>query len=164
MAPKNETIVKRNGKEITYTRILNAPRELVWKVWTEPDHIKEWFGPDGFSITNKSMDVRAGASWIFTMHGFGKDFPNKITFVEVVKPERLVYRHTGEIDTHPVGFQVIVTFEKMGRATRITMHSVFSSAEEQDRLSKEVNAIEGGKQTLNRLDEYVTRMSKLATK
>jgi uncharacterized protein YndB with AHSA1/START domain len=159
MAAKSETIVKRNGKEITYTRMLNAPRELVWKAWTEPDHIKEWFGPNGFTITNKSMEVKAGASWIFTMHGFGKDFPNKIIFMEVIKPERLMYRHTDDDDSDPLSFHVTITFEQVGNTTKLTMHSIFSSAEELDRLNKEVNAIESGKQTLNRLDEYVTSMA-----
>ena len=55
------------GKELTITRVLNAPIELVWKVWTEPDHIKNWWGPNGFTNTIFEMDIRPGGNWDFIM-------------------------------------------------------------------------------------------------
>ena len=57
------------GKELTITRVLNAPVELVWKVWTDPDHIKNWWGPNGFTNTIFEMDMRPGGNWEFIMHG-----------------------------------------------------------------------------------------------
>ena len=56
-------------REIVATRIYGAPRELVWRVWTDPKHIAQWWGPQGFTNTIREMDVRPGGAWRFTMHG-----------------------------------------------------------------------------------------------
>ena len=83
------------NREIVATRIYGAPRELVWRVWTDPKHIAQWWGPQGFTNTIREMEVRPGGAWRFTMHGpDGKDYPNEIVFTEVMKPERLAYDHT----------------------------------------------------------------------
>jgi len=152
-----QAVVDRKGKELTMSRVLNAPRELVFDAWTDPKHLANWWGPDGFTITSKQMEAKAGGSWSFMMHGpDGTDFPNHIVFIEVVRPEKLVYRHGGgEGDLKDVNFHVTVSFEQLGNQTRLTMHSVFTSAEELDRLNREYGAIEGGKQHINRLAEYL---------
>lgn len=142
------------GNEVIHRRVLRAPRELVWDVWTDPAHVKEWFGPEGFTLTNKSMDVKVNGQWAFTMHGMGRDFSNKVEYLEVKKPSLLVYRHGSDDPSFPP-FMVYVTFEARGNTTVLTMRSVFASAEVLERLNREVNAIEGGKQTLNRLEKYV---------
>jgi uncharacterized protein YndB with AHSA1/START domain len=151
-----KAIANREGKHLTISRLLNAPQELVFEAWTDPKHLVHWYGPDGFTLSNHSMEVKAGGSWQFIMHGpDGRDYPNKILFIEVVKPEKLVYKHAGEDDTEPVNFHVTVTFEKAGKQTKLTMTSVFASAEDLDRVNREYGAIEGGKQTINRLAEYL---------
>lgn len=109
MEEKNKSF-RQEGNQLIHTRLLNAPRELVWDVWTQPEHIREWFGPNDFSITHKSMDVQVGKQWRFTMHGKGQDFENKIDYLEVVKPSLLVYRHGDENDE--ISFTVHVSFEK----------------------------------------------------
>src|SRR4051794_29231769 len=81
-----------SDREIVFSRVFDAPRELVWKAWTEPHHVTKWWGPNGFTTTIHEMDVRTGGTWHHTMHGpDGTDYPNKSIFVEVVKPERIVY-------------------------------------------------------------------------
>ena len=113
-------------REIVATRILNAPRELVFDVWTDPKHLTQWWGPKGFTTSTFAMDVKPGGVWRFVMHGpDGRDYENKITYVEVVKPERLVYKHGGDKDVEPVNFQVTVTFEAQGDKTKLTMRMVF---------------------------------------
>lgn len=94
------------------------------------------------------------------MHGpDGTDYPNKIIFVEVVKPERLVYTNSGGKKGGPSAqFQNTVTFEEQGGKTRLTMRMVFSSPEEFEHVVKVYGAIEGGKQTLERLEEYLARL------
>jgi uncharacterized protein YndB with AHSA1/START domain len=105
------------------------------------------------------MEVKPGGVWRFIMHGpDGRDYPNKIVFIEVVKPERLVYRHAGDSDTEQVNFHVTVTFEKQGDKTKLTMRMVFESAAELDRVNREYGAIEGAKQNIARLEEYLTKM------
>jgi uncharacterized protein YndB with AHSA1/START domain len=148
--------VNRTGKNLIVTRQLNAPRELVFEAWTDPAHLAHWYGPNGFTITTHEIDVKAGGVWKFMMHGpDGRDYPNKIIFSEVVKPEKLVYHHAGDDDTEPVSFHVTVTFEVEEGKTRLTMNSDFGSAEELERVDKEYGAIEGGKQTITRLAEYL---------
>src|SRR5205085_1300696 len=82
---------------IATTRTVDAPRELVWQMWTDPAHVGKWWGPNGFTTTTKSFDLRVGGAWLFTMHGpDGTDYPNKIVYREIVPPARLVYDHGDE--------------------------------------------------------------------
>ena len=148
----NET----TNRELSITRLLNAPPELVWEVWTKPEHITNWWGPVGFSTTTHEMNIKPGGVWRFMMHGpDGKRYPNKIVFIEVVKPELLVYKHSGEDHTEDVRFHVTVTFERQGNKTKLTMRSLFESPEELERVIREYGAKEGMQQTINRLEEYV---------
>lgn len=152
-------ISNTKDREIKMSRLINAPRELVFKVWTDPKHIAQWWGPNGFTTTTHEMELKPGGEWRFIMHGpDGRDYPNKIIYIDVEEPERLVYIHGNDDDTEPVNFHVTVTFEKEGDKTRLTMQSIFESAEELQRLDKEHGAIEGGKQHLNRLEEYLTKL------
>src|SRR5690349_9163860 len=118
--------VKQEGNKVIYTRLLHAPRELVCEAWTDPEQVIEWWGPDGFTFTNKAMDVRPGGTWIFTMHGMGMDFPNVVEFIEVKKPELLAYKHS---DGKPDGisFTNRITFEEQGENTLLTMTQIHKS-------------------------------------
>src|SRR4051794_27560626 len=143
-------------REIVLRRLLDAPRELVFAAWTDPKQVVQWWGPRGFTTTNHEMSVTPGGVWHFVMHGpDGRDYKNKIVFTEVVKPERLVYRHAGEEETQNVRFHVTVTFEAQGRKTLLTMRSLFTTAQERNEVVTKYGALEGGKQTLERLAEFV---------
>jgi uncharacterized protein YndB with AHSA1/START domain len=143
-------------REIVQSRLLNAPRELVFAVWTDPKQIVQWWGPRGFTTTSHEMSVTPGGVWRFVMHGpDGRDYKNKIIFTEVVKPERLVYRHAGEEEHEDVRFHVTVTFQAEGRKTLLTMRSLFETAQMRDEVVTKYGALEGGKQTLERLAEFV---------
>ncbi len=148
-------------KKLVISRLLNAPRELVWEAWTNPKHIIHWLGPNGFTNTFINCDTRTGGSWRYTMHGpDGRDYGNRIVFIEVVKPERLVYKHSGIDETEDIHFDVTITFEEVGNKTQITMATEFSTAEELQRVIREFGAEEGGNQTLTKLDAYVTSLQK----
>ena len=92
------------------------------------------------------------------MHGMGRDWDNKIEYTEVKKPNLLAYKHSGA-ENEDYNFTVTVTFEELDGKTLLTMKSVFKSAAIFDELNKKVNAIEGGKQTLNRLENYLEIVS-----
>src|SRR5437762_13766409 len=113
------------AREIVATRVVDAPRDLVWKLWTEPEHIKRWWGPNGFTNTIHEMDVRPGGVWRFVMHGpDGTDYPNKNVFVEVVPPGRIVLDHASSPN-----FRMTATFEDVGGGrTRLSVRMVFESA------------------------------------
>lgn len=159
MAARNSTDFDRDPRMIIATRVFDAPRSLVFEAWTDQKHLAQWWGPDGFSTTTRSIDIRSGGVWRFVMHGpDGRDYENRITYVEVVKPKRLVYRHGGGDDVEPVEFEVEVTFEEIGKQTQLTMRMVFPSAQERARVIKEYGADKGLVQTLARLSEYVKSM------
>jgi uncharacterized protein YndB with AHSA1/START domain len=144
-------------REMVITRLIAAPQELVFEAWTDPAHLASWWGPDGFATTTSAFDMRPGGVWRFVMHGpDGRDYENRITFDEVVRPERLVYRHSGDEDVEPVRFTTTVTFVPDDGKTRVTLRAVFPTAAERERVVKEYGAVEGGKQTLARLDQYVS--------
>lgn len=148
-----------SDREIMFTRLFDAPRELVWKVWTDASHLAKWWGPTGFRTTTERQELRPGGTWRFVMHGpDGHDYQNEITYQEVQEPERLVYKHGGGKDTEPVNFQVFISFDAAGNdgsKTRLVMRSVFPSKAAKDFVTSTYGAIEGGRQTLGRLREYL---------
>ncbi len=147
-------------REITTSRVFDATRELVWKVWTDPNHIGNWWGPNGFTNTIETMEVKPGGIWKLIMHGpDGTDYPNRITYIEVVKPERLVYKHGSDLEDHPGDFHVTVTFEEENGKTKLTMLSLFKTSAARDEVVEKYGAIEGMNQTLNRLGDYLTKVS-----
>jgi uncharacterized protein YndB with AHSA1/START domain len=148
-----------DARSIVTTRVFDAPRELVFAAWSDPEHLAQWWGPNGFTTTTHAFDMRPGGVWRFVMHGpDGRDYQNRITYEEIVKPERLVYSHGGAEDVEPVQFRVTVTFEDLGGKTRLTMRAVFPSAAERDRVAKDYGAVEGAQQTLARLAEHLETM------
>ncbi|MEJ0054428.1 MAG: SRPBCC domain-containing protein [Bacteroidota bacterium] len=153
MQRKNNSF-ELKGNELIYTRLLNAPRELVWEAWTDPEHLKEWWGPDGFTITNKSMKLEKGSEWKFVMSGHGYNFDERIEYLEIVKPSLLKYRHHDDTNEE-ASFTVFVNFEDVQGKTLLTMRSVFQSAEVLAELNRQVNAIAGGTQTLDKMEKYV---------
>ena len=149
-------------REIVITRLVSAPRALVFEAWTQPEHVINWWGPNGFTNTIHEMEVKPGGIWRFTMHGpDGTNFPNRIVFQEVEKPSRLVYAHDDDKESgkSEIAFHVTVTFEEQGDKTLITMRTLFRTAVERDRVVKEFGAIEGGNQTLTKLEIYLQQQA-----
>jgi uncharacterized protein YndB with AHSA1/START domain len=145
-----------SAREIVLSRVFDAPRELVFKVWTEPEHVVHWWGPNGFTTTIHEMDVRPGGKWDFIMHGpDGTDYPNHVVYEEIVPPERLVYTHGGGEGHEDVQFRATITFSAEGGRTRVTLRSVFPTAAARERVVREYGAIEGGQQHLARLADYL---------
>ena len=159
MAEKSDTETL-DARSMVITRTYDAPRALVFEAWTDPVHLGQWWGPNGFTTTTSAFDFRPGGVWRFVMHGpDGRDYQNRIVFDEIVPPERLVYRHGGGDDVEPVQFRTTVTFEDDNGKTRLTMRAVFPSVAERDRVVREYGAEEGGKQTLGRLAEHLAKLA-----
>ena len=159
MAARNSPGTGQDARTIVTTRVFDAPRELVFEAWTKSKHLVQWWGPNGFTTTIRAIDVRPGGVWRFVMHGSdGVDYENRIVYNEIVEPERLVYSHGGGEDVEPVRSQVTVTFEDHDGKTKLTMTALFPSAVERDRVAEKYGAIEGAKQTLERLAEQLAAM------
>jgi len=156
-----KTTVDVTEKEIKISRVFDAPPELVWEATTNPEHVTKWWGPNGFSMTIETMDLRVGGVWKHVLHGpDGTDYPNKSIFKEITKPHRIVYSHGGGKKGAPgVNFVATWTFDPLeGNKTKVTIHQVFSTKEDLETVVKIYGAIEGGKQCLGRLGEKLASM------
>jgi uncharacterized protein YndB with AHSA1/START domain len=143
--------------EIAFERVFDAPREVIFRAWTDPEGISNWWGPRGFTTTTHEMDVRPGGVWRFTMHGpDGTDYQNRVVYTEVVPPEHLVYEHGAGEDSDFTPFHVTVTFAEEGTKTRLALRMRFASAE-QLKNAIDYGARDGGLQTLDRLAEYLAK-------
>jgi len=145
-------------REIMVSRVVDAPRELVFEAFTEVRHLSRWWGPDGFSTTTRAFEFRVGGAWDFVMHGpDGTDFQGWISWTEIAPPERIVLLH-GEYRGDPNAFESTLTFEPDGAATRVEMRAVFPTKKLRDEVVENYHAVEGGHQTLRKLAVYVTEM------
>ncbi|GAB2614822.1 activator of HSP90 ATPase [Paractinoplanes abujensis] len=145
-----------SDREIVVSRLIDAPRELVFEAFTEVRHLSRWWGPEGFSTTTQSFDFRVGGVWDFVMHGpDGTDYAEWITWREISPPERITLLH-GESADDPNAFESVLTFETAGAATRLRMRTLFPTKQVRDEAVEKYHAIEGGEQTLNNLAAYVT--------
>jgi uncharacterized protein YndB with AHSA1/START domain len=147
-AAESDMAAHTQDREISATRVFDAPRDVVWMMFTEPKHIANWWGPNGFTNTIHDMDVRPGGSWNFIMHGpDGRDYVNKVVYREVVKPERLVYDHVSGPTHH-----VRITFAALGaEKTEVTFRMTFETAELRNKVATEFGAVDGLQQNLQRL-------------
>jgi len=148
--------VNSSEREMVVTRLLDAPRETVWKLWTDPAHIAEWWGPRDFTTTIHEMDVRPGGAWRHTMHGpDGADYPNSAVFLEVREPEGIAFLHgdPGE----PDHFLTTVDFAAEGGKTGVTIRALFPSTADRERAIREYGAADGLEENMDKLAEYVVR-------
>jgi uncharacterized protein YndB with AHSA1/START domain len=149
---------------ISITRMIEAPRDVVFDAFMSNEHLEQWWGPNGFTLTTDEIDVRPGGRWVFTMHGpDGVDYPNELLYEQVVRPELLTFEH-GAPGTDDPSFQGMITFDEFLGNTVLTMRSVFTTREHLDRVVEQYGAIEGGNQTLDRLVGYVTERLQPAIK
>ena len=142
------TEVKSGDRELTITRIFDAPRSLVFEAWSEPKHLMRWFAPNNFTVPACEMEFRAGGLFRLCMRGFGKDHWMNGVFSEIVKLERIVWISTLEHDNNEV--LTTVTFEDLGSKTRLIVHQTYSIETDSTR-----GARQGWTETLEHLAEYL---------
>jgi uncharacterized protein YndB with AHSA1/START domain len=142
---------KTENRELRITRIFKAPVELMWEVWTDPEHIVNWWGPHGFTNTIQHMDVREGGEWRLTMHGpDGINYPNHSIYREIIPMKKIVMEH---FNPH---FIATILFEPKGEETQLDWSMVLDSAEMLQTLIKAHKADEGQKQNVERLEKYLS--------
>ena len=139
--------------ELRTSRFLKAPPERVFQAFDDAERLAQWWGPHGFTNTFHAFQLRAGATWRFTMHGpNGADYPNESVFVEVVRPERIVLDHVSR-----PRFRLTITLVSEAGQTRITWRQRFPSAAERDRF--EARAVRANEENLDRLEAEVARLT-----
>jgi uncharacterized protein YndB with AHSA1/START domain len=152
------TITTPSDREILCERVFDAPRDRVYAAYTDPALIPEWWGPRSMTTSVDVMDVRAGGSWRFVMHGSdGSETGFRGTYREVTPPERIV--QTFEWEGMPGHVSVeTAEFEDLGDRTRVVTTSIFHTTEERDGMLN--SGMEGGlNETYQRMDELLERLS-----
>lgn len=113
------------------TRVFAAPRELLFKVWSRPEHTVRWWGPDGFRLSHCQMDFRVGGNWRFCMSRPGRDHWIHGTYQEIAPPERLSFTYTNDADGHSM--LVEIEFIALGEETEMRFRqSEFLNVAERD--------------------------------
>lgn len=150
-------VAKSNAaNELLFARIYDAPRELVFAVWTDPKHIGKWWGPTGFTTTTRAMEVKLGGVWDYVMHSpDGTDYPGRGVFTEVDKPNRLAFSHVGgKADDPHLSCEFLITFEDLDGKTKLTLRMIFPSVEAVEH-ARDLGAEEGGLESLERLAHFL---------
>jgi uncharacterized protein YndB with AHSA1/START domain len=127
------TVGTDTDRELVITRVFDAPRDLVFKAWTEPERLAHWWGPEGFSLPFLDLDMRPGGTWRACMRGpDGTNYWQHGVCRELVPPERLVFTSIWDTDpTHEM--LVTVAFAERGKKTEVTLRQrLFKSVESRD--------------------------------
>lgn len=135
---------------LTITRVFDAPRSLVFKVWTTPEHLARWWGPKDFSVPSIKSDFREGGAWRSCIRSpEGQDYWAHGTYREILEPSRIVFTFTWE-EENPTDTLITVTFEDEDGRTKLTFHQApFPTVESRD------GHTEGWEECMDRLAAYV---------
>ncbi|MEO5806586.1 SRPBCC domain-containing protein [Devosia sp.] len=151
-------------KVLVITRTFKAPRRLMWQAFAEPYHLAQWWGPEGYSNPVCEMDFRVGGHWHHVMRGpDGRDLPTDNQFIEIVEPERIVYRNApakGAVwgENPPPGFLRTITFAEQGAAeTLLTIRAEFDSVADRDTAVRR-GWVEGTHSSFAKLDLHLNTM------
>ena len=148
-----EILNAMSDREIVSTRIFNFNRELVFRAWAEPEHLKSWWGPKGFTNTFKEFDFRVGGKWSFIMHGPEKgNYPNECEFIKIEKPSLIAWKRYSK----PL-FQVLVTFEEVEKGkTKLVFKQLFETVEECNKLKPFV--VDKNEENFDKLEMELSKM------
>lgn len=150
---KEPKMEENKSREICTEETFNVPVELMWKAWTDPDHIAVWWGPAGFTTTIHVMDVQQNGEWKLTLHGpDGTNYPNRSIYQEIDPFKKIVFEH---FNPH---FITTVLFTSEGQKTKLTWTMLFDSPEMREIIVKTHNADEGQEQNMERLANYLARV------
>ncbi|HEY1061507.1 MAG TPA: SRPBCC family protein [Daejeonella sp.] len=140
--------------EIVSTRIFNFSRELVFRAWSEPEHLKNWWGPAGFTNTFNEFDFRVGGKWSFIMHGPEKgNYPNECEFIKIEKPSIIAWKRYSQ--PH---FQVVALFEELSDdQTKVIFKMLFNSPEECGKLKPFV--VDKNEENFDKLEVELKKMN-----
>ena len=157
-----------NDKEIVITREFAAPRQLVWDVWTQPNHIEKWFGPKGFTTRVANFDFKVGGRSTYVMIGpDGAEYPGTGVYREIVPIEKIVTTDEfgeGFEDAHPEmdlpqGMISTFLFDDLGESTKLTLITAHPTVEDREK-HEAMGVVDGWNSSFDKLDEYLTEVQK----
>jgi len=138
------------NRELGITSSIKAPIDIMWEVWTNPEHIVNWWGPNGFTNTIHKMDFIEGGEWLLTMHGpDGTNYPNRSIFMEIIPFKKIVIEH---FNPH---FIATILFEAIGENSQLEWTLLFDTVKMFETVVKVHKADEGQKQNVEKLEKYL---------
>lgn len=155
--------VTTNGREFLVERIFNAPRALVWEVWTQAQHLAHWWGPTGWTVPVCTVDFRPGGVWHYCMKSpTGEEAWGKGVYQEIVAPDYFIYKDAfsdaeGNINPELPVMTIKVVFSEENGRTKVTSTTIFAS-EADLQATIQMGMEEGFNQTLARLDDYLATL------
>jgi uncharacterized protein YndB with AHSA1/START domain len=140
--------------EIVSSRIFNFQKELLFKAWSEPEHLKNWWGPAGFTNTFHQFDFKVGGKWVFTMHGPEKgNYQNECEFIKIDEPHLIAWQRISQ----PL-FQILATFEEVNpNQTKLVFKMLFETAQECSKLKPFV--VDKNEENFDKLEVELAKMS-----
>jgi uncharacterized protein YndB with AHSA1/START domain len=145
-------------RELIVSRVIDAPRERVWRAFADPEEVLKWWGPNGFTNRTQERSFKPGGEWRHVMIGpDGTEYPNLAHYEEIVELERIVYTNGGGKKGAPgVRMRTTISFKDLGGKTEVSIRHVFDTREMRDDAVNVYGALEGGRQALARLNALVT--------
>lgn len=147
-------------REVVLSRVIKARRETVFAAWTDPQHLPQWFGPAGFTIESREIDIRVGGLWRFDMIApDGTRYTNRMRFLRIEPPRLIVFDHGSDIDDDPDTFRVTVTFDAQSDGkTVLTLRQLHPTKARREQVIG-FGAVEYGNQTLDKLARHAEAMA-----
>jgi len=146
-------------REIVITRVIDAPRSLVYSAWTDPHQIQEWFGPQGVAIETKEIALSLGGVWRFDMVApDGTRYGNRMVILRMEAPALIEVEHGADQDNDPGRFLMLVTFDEQSDGkTVLTLRQMHPSKAQRD-ATIGFGAVEYGAQTLEKLARHIAKL------
>jgi uncharacterized protein YndB with AHSA1/START domain len=155
---RDADVARPSAREVVFSRLIAAPVDLVWEIWSDLRHLHEWFGPAGFTTTTEEFAFAPGGVWRFTMHGpDGTDYPTRIVFRTIEPKTRIVYTNDWDLAGALLDFTVVVDFVAEGARTRLSLHMTFADEAAMRTAVERYGVLRGGVETFERIARYVER-------
>jgi uncharacterized protein YndB with AHSA1/START domain len=163
-ASQNETPLSTSlstwalDREIVLSRVIDAPRELVFSAWADPRHLPQWFGPAGFRLETRSIDIRVDGEWRFDMIApDGTRYTNRMQFRRIERPHLIEIDHGVDKDDDPGMFRITITFDQQSDGKTVITLRQLHPTKAQREATIGFGAVEFGYQTLEKLAQHVER-------
>lgn len=166
----NGIVTKVEGRDLIIERIFNAPRDLVFKMFSEPEYLSSWWGPKGWQTENREFNFMPEGTWHYCIRCldksqvefYGQEAWGKVVYKEITKPDRIIYidyfsNEEGTVDDSLPETLVTMTFIELGGKTRVVVSSRYNS-EEDRRIVMEMGVVEGVTSQFHRLEEYLVEL------
>ena len=146
-------------REIVLSRVIDAPRSVVYAAWTDPEQIQEWFGPEGMAIETREIDLNPGGVWRFDMvTSDGVRYSNRMVFLRIEAPALIEVEHGSDQENDPGRFRMLVTFDEQSNGKTVLTLRQMHPSKEQRKAKLGFGAVEYGGQTLEKLARHVAKL------